>query len=92
MPRIRQCGDQYRNADFMTAVRVQQARKDMSQKELAEMIGVTPSGLCVALRNPERLTVERLRKMIASLQLEPEAMLRFLGYSEREIKGLNHST
>ena len=41
----------------------------------------TSGGMCF----PGWIQVERLRKMIAFLGLEPASILRFAGYSQKEI-------
>lgn len=86
MPRIRQKADTYRNEDFRREVLSRLALLGLNQQALAEHLCVSESTISVMLRNPEKIQVERLRKMIAFLGLEPGSILRFIGYSTKEIK------
>ena len=86
MPRIRQKADTYRNEDFRRDVLARLALLGIQQHDLAEHLGVCDGTISVMLHNPEKIQVERLRKMISFLGLEPECILRFTGYSQKEIK------
>lgn len=86
MPRIRQKADTYRNEDFRRQVLSRLALIGLNQQDLAEHLCVSESTISVMLRNPEKIQVDRLRKMIAFLGLEPGSILRFIGYSTKEIK------
>ena len=86
MPRIRQKAETYRNEDFRRDVLSRLALLGIQQHDLAEHLGVCDGTVSVMLRNPEKIQVERLRKMIAFLGLEPGCILRFAGYSQKEIK------
>lgn len=85
MPRIRQNADIYHNEGFRREVLVRLAYLGIQQRDLAEHLGVCDGTVSVMLKNPEKIQVERLRKMIDYLQLEPHAILRFMGYREIEI-------
>lgn len=86
MPRIRQKADTYRNEDFRRDVRARLALLGLNQQALAEHLCVSDSTISIMLQKPEKISVERLRKMISFLGLEPECILRFTGYSQKEIK------
>lgn len=86
MPRIRQKADVYRNEDFRRDVLARLAKLGIQQHDLAEHLGVCDGTVSVMLHNPEKIQVERLRKMIAFLGLEPGCVLRFAGYSQKDIK------
>lgn len=86
MPRIRQKADTYLNEDFRREVLSRLALLGLNQQALAEHLCVSESTISVMLHNPEKIQVERLRKMISFLGLEPESILRFTGYSQKEIK------
>lgn len=85
MPRIRQKADVYHNEDFRREVLVRLAYMGIQQHDLAEFLGVCDGTVSVMLRNPEKIQVDRLRKMIDYLQLEPDAILRFMGYRGKDI-------
>ena len=72
--------------DFRKEVRVQRAELDMTQRELATAIGVVPSVMSQLLSNPDKISMGRLRKMVAVLGINPMVVLAFLGYSQKEIR------
>lgn len=86
MPRIRQKEDLYRNEDFRRDVLVKLAYLGLQQHDLAEYLGVCDATVSILLRSPEKIPVERLRKIINYLQLEPAAVLKLLGYQSKIIK------
>jgi len=86
MPRIRQYAERYQNEDFVKAVKTQLVMLNMEQKDLAQMIGVCEATITQMLRHPEKTPVERLRKTIDVLSLEPETILRFCGFKEKDVK------
>lgn len=86
MPRIRQKAETYRNEDFRRDVLARLALLGIQQHDLAEHLGVCDGTISVMLKNPEKIQVERLRKMIAFLGLEPASILRFAGFSAKDIK------
>lgn len=84
MPRIRQNQESYMRKDFIAAVHVGQGNAGLLQKkELADASGIPYSTLRKRLEDPENLTVAELRKLVAAIPLAPEAILAFVGYSER---------
>ena len=87
MPRIRQKEREYADNDFRTEVRIQQGRYDlMSQQALADAAGIPRPTLRKRLLEPETMTVEEFRKLIATICPDPVAVLRLLGYSSKDIK------
>lgn len=86
MPRIRQKADVYRNEDFRRDVLARLAQMGIHQRDLAEHLGVCDGTISIMLRQPEKISVDRLRKIISFLDLEPASILRFTGYNQRDIK------
>lgn len=86
MPRIRQKADTYRNEDFRRDVLARLALLGIQQHDLAEHLGVCDGTVSIMLRNPEKIQVKRLRKMIDFLGLEPTSILRLCGYEPKQIK------
>lgn len=82
MPRIRQKSDEYRNQDFRREVMVRLAYLGLNQTDMAEHLGVSGPTVSILLKSPDKISVERLRKIINYLQLEPETVLRLLGCKE----------
>lgn len=86
MPRLRQNADEYRKKDFASAVRSRLAGLELEQHDLAIHLGVSDGTVSVMLKDPDKMPVSRLMKVIAFLELEPEAALKFLGYATKNIK------
>ncbi len=86
MPRIRQKDDVYRNADFRAEVARQLKLQDLQQHDLAVYLELSDGAVSQMLKSPEKISMERLRKIIVFLELEPETVLRFAGYKTKEIK------
>ena len=72
--------------NFKREVKVRRACLDMTQKQLAEEVGIASSFMSNLLANPDKLTVSRLRKIVQVLDIEPQIILSLLGYSTKEIK------
>lgn len=85
MPRIRQYEDKYMNEDFVREVRARTGYFNMKQYDLAEAIGICQGSVSNYLRDPERIGIKELRSLVKVLKLSPETVLRFLGYSTKEI-------
>ncbi len=86
MPRIRQKANEYRNEDFRREVLSRMAYIGLHQKDLADYLGVCNATVSVMLRSPDKMPVERLRKVIDFLKLEPAVVLRLCGYESKIIK------
>lgn len=67
-------------------IRVRRAVLDMTQKDLAEQINMDPCVLSRFIREPDKLTAERLRGMVRVLGLSPGTMLAFLGFDAKAIQ------
>ena len=87
MPRIRQNAALYQKEDFLQAVRMGQAQTGLMHKNaLADAAGMARSTLYERMEKPELLRVSELRGLIATIPIDPGAMLLFLGYSTKDIK------
>lgn len=86
MPRIRIKADEYRQEDFRKALRHARADNDTSRKDLAEQVGTPYSTFCKRLNNPDELSLGELHKMVLAMPIDPEALLKFVGYDTKCIK------
>ena len=86
MPRIRQKADEYRGEDFRRAVKGQLGKMGLNQSDLAANIGISCSRMTELMKHPERLTAERLRKLIEYTKLPPNDVMEFLGYSAKDMR------
>ena len=80
MPRIRQNAEKYADSDFLKEVRVRMVYQNIQHdQDLAVMSGIPNSTLAAKLKAPEKFTVGQLRKIIQTVNPDPEIVLRFLG-------------
>ena len=86
MPRIRQKANAYRNEDFRRRVLARLAEKGLQQHDLAEKLNLSDGTVSTMLRHPDKIQVERLRKIILFLELEPESVLALTGFSAKNIQ------
>lgn len=87
MPRIRQNAAQYQKEDFLQAIRMGQAEAGLMHKNaLADAAGMARTTLYERLDNPDRARASELRKLVTAIPIDPGAMLKFLGYTDKAIK------
>ena len=87
MPRIKQFSGRYADDDFRKELRRQQGVYNlMSTRALGKDLGIPPSKKKKKIEEPEKFSVEDLRKLVAGLKLSPAAVLGLLGYNQKEIK------
>ena len=80
MPRIRQNAEKYADSDFLREIRVRMAYLNIPYaQDLADMAGIPNSTLAGKLREPGKFTVAQLRKIIKTVNPDPDVLLRFLG-------------
>lgn len=75
-------------AAFVREVRIRRAHIDMTQRQLAEEVGVVPSVMSALLANPDKISAGRLRAIVQTLAPDPAIILEFLGYSPKDIRKL----
>ena len=80
MPRIRQKAAQYAADDFRKALKAALGSCDMKQKDLAAATGIPESTVSERMRDPAKFTLGQMQEIIKATQMEPEALLKFLGY------------
>ena len=84
MPRIRQLADKYAREDFAKEIRRKQGEMElMSIRSLAEAADIPASTLGPKLREPDKLDVVDLRKIVKTLSPDPAVVLRLLGYEAK---------
>ncbi|MBR2048310.1 MAG: hypothetical protein IJ960_06895 [Oscillospiraceae bacterium] len=92
MPRIRQYAQQYADEDFRKAVfhgLVNQGLRH--EKDLADLSGIPTATVNRKMKDPSSFTVSQLRLVITAAGLEPADVLRFLGYTTKQIKKMEES-
>ena len=80
MPRIRQNAAQYAVDDFRKALKTALVNCDMKQRDLAVETGIPESTVSERMRDPSKLTLGQMQEIVKATQIEPEAVLKFLGY------------
>lgn len=86
MPKMKEDPEVAAREGLLRAVRIALADRDMNYKELGEAMGLEKSAVSRMVASPDDIKIRRLRSVIRILQLDPEAVLRFLGYSSKQIQ------
>lgn len=85
MPRIRQNAQQYARDDFLREVRVRMAYLNIPcNQDLADLAGIPNSTLTGKLKEPDKLTVDQLRRIVQVIDPDPEVLLKFLGSNRKK--------
>lgn len=71
---------------FRRAVRGGLYQMGIEQHDLAVFLGVCDGTVSLMLKNPGKNPLDRLRKIIVYLNLEPDVVLKSLGYTAKKIK------
>ena len=83
MPRLKQYAAQYAADDFRKALKTALVNCDMKQKDLAAETGIPESTVSERMRDPAKFTLGQMQEIIKATQMEPEALLKFLGYKNQ---------
>lgn len=87
MPRIHQNAEKYAVADFQQEIRKQQgAHNVMSVRSLATLAGIPHTTLSPKLKEPDKLLVSDIRKLVRAIQPDIGILLALMGYSKQDIK------
>ena len=87
MPRIRQLDDKYRKNDFLAELAAQCARKGFfTCRELGDAVDMSASSICGYRREPGKIRLDTMQSLVAVLKPDIAVVLRFLGYSEKDIR------
>ena len=87
MPRIRQNSERYAREDFQTEIRRQQGQYDlMSVRALSRAVDIPATTLGAKLKDPDKMEVADLRKLVTTIHPDPVVILALIGYSPTEIK------
>lgn len=87
MPRIHQYAERYAKEDFQSEIRQRQGQYNlMSVRSLAKASGMAATTLGAKLKDPDKLEVADLRKLVAAIRPDPAVLLALVGYTGKEIK------
>ncbi len=89
MGRIAQNAEKYSAADFVKEINACKAYRGIkTDRQLAELAGMSPSTICLRKKNPMDFSIGELRRMIPALKMDGEAILRLLGYTTKDIRAI----
>lgn len=87
MPKIRQYADRYAREAFQTEIRRQQGQYNlMSVRALSRAAEIPATTLGAKLKDPDKLEVADLRKLVATIHPDPTVILELIGYQSKDIK------
>lgn len=87
MPRLRKPPETPEQArqNFLREVKVRRVYENMTQKDLAEEVGISPSSMSELMAHPDKITIERLRTIVTILRPDMEIVLKLIGYPGKDI-------
>ena len=89
MPKIRQYAEKYAHDDFVKEIGAKSVWAGFqTNEELGNAVGVSATSVGNYKRDPGKIKIKTMQKMISVLRLDPEIVLRYLGYSTQDIKKL----
>lgn len=87
MPRIRQYEEKYAQDDFLKEIGSRCVWAGFQTNEdLGKAIGVSAASAGNYKRDPGRIRLDTMQLMVKKLKLDPGIVLRFLGYSNNDIR------
>lgn len=86
MPKIKKNYPVYASDAFQREVTIRKAVCGIKRdRDIADMLGISPSFYNHLKRNPFRMNMTQLRMLVQVLKPDPVVVLKTLGYSEKEI-------
>lgn len=87
MPRIAQNAEKYAKEDFQREVRSRQGYHNLiSLRALGDASGIPHSTLWAKLKDPDKLEVADLRKLVKTICPDPIVLLTLVGYSKQDLR------
>lgn len=80
MPRIRQLADKYAMKDLGSHIKGRIEASGRTQQEIGEELNLSQQSVSRLLRNPERITVETLRKIAKVVDLDQTVILKTFNF------------
>lgn len=88
MARLRRTEAQKTKDAFRGEIVKQLIALGLEQKDLADPLDVCPATISGMLKDVDTIKPPRLRVLIQTLDIDPVAVLRFLGYSDAKIRSV----
>jgi hypothetical protein len=90
MPRIRQKAEQYAEADFFRELEARKGWNDcQTNRAFSKVIGVCEKTVTNFERDPDSIRLGMFRSITKRLKPDPRIVLKFLGYSDQDIKKIS---
>ena len=87
MPKIRQYADKYAREEFLKEIGSRCVWVGIQTNEdLGKAIGISGASAGNYKRDPGRIRLDTMQKMVQTLKLDPGVVLRFLGYTSQDIR------
>lgn len=90
MPKLRSlCPDlEARNA-VEKHILMNRTNQGLRQHDIAVELDLSDGATSRLMHNLDELTADRIRKLVRFLDLDPVVLLRWLGYTDKQIKSIN---
>lgn len=95
MPKLRKLPEQIlaeARESVTREIRVGRADLGLSQHDVAQELGLADSRLSLLLKDVDKFRPTHIRKLVQMRLLSPVTVLRWLGYTDKEIKSINLGT
>lgn len=87
MPRIRQYQEKYAEEDFIRELDARCGWAQLkTQNEIGKAIDVSGASIGNYRKQPGKIKLETMQKIVKVLKFSPGIILRYLGYSQQEIR------
>lgn len=87
MPRIRQYEEKYIQDDLLKEIGSRCVWAGFkTNEELGNAVGVTGASIGNYKRDPGKIKMKTMQRMVTTLKLDPGVVLRFLGYTSQDIR------
>lgn len=88
MSKPRRTEEQKKKDAFRGEIAKQLLALGLDQKDLADPLEVSTATVCGMLKDVDTIKPPRMRTLIQTLDIDPVAVLRFLGYSDAKIRSV----
>lgn len=86
MPKLRQLESQYNERDFLAEIEGKRRYNCLTNDEFGKKIGTTPRSILEYKKNPSKIRMDTMQKIVKTLEPDIRITLKYLGYTDKQIK------
>lgn len=92
MPKLRQLESQYNERDFLAEIEGKRRYNRLSNDEFGKKIGLSGKTVCGYKKDPGKIQLETMQKMVKAIEPDIRVVLKYLGYTDKQIKNFAKET